>query len=697
MTDSTMRALVATGYGEPERLTIADLPIPRPGPGQIQVRVAAATINPTDTRAISGAFGEALQLEFPYIPGTEFAGNVTATGAGVTGYEVGDEVFGTALPRPFAPILADVPRPSLSTGALAEYVVVEADTPLVAHRPAGVPAEQAASLAIAGSTVQAMLDLAAIKPGESVLVIGATGAVGLTAMPPLAAAGARITATAAREAGATLLRRLGAHEIIEHDPAEYPSGVDVVFNLALFADQLPAAARALRSGGRLVSIIYPPPTAEQVGRDDVELHFVWDVAGVHGGMRRVAEAAATGELEAVIAGRYPLDDGVRAIADYARAHPLGKIVVVTGPQPEAAAVPEAGAAVVSAPGAAETLAPSAASASAPSTAATSAPSAAAASASGAAAVSAPSAAETSASGATRAAPSGAAMAGGAGSGVAGVSGLRVSRDRGVVTVVIDNPPVNVLSLALMNELTALFAALRDDDTARVVVFESADPEFFIAHVDMTLADEPELVAAALAGAPDGLNPFQAVGEALRTLPQVSIVKLAGLARGGGAEFVAAADLTFAAVGRAGLGQLEVLGGIVPGGGGTQYLLHRTGRNRALEIVLGAGLFDAETAERYGWINRALPADELDAFVDRLARNIADLPEGTVAAVKHALPPADLAAGMLREHEAWAGQFARPVAERLLRAVLAAGAQTREGERHIEDLMRTLDPSPTPTS
>ncbi|WP_305785519.1 enoyl-CoA hydratase/isomerase family protein [Symbioplanes lichenis] len=239
----------------------------------------------------------------------------------------------------------------------------------------------------------------------------------------------------------------------------------------------------------------------------------------------------------------------------------------------------------------------------------------------------------------------------------------------------------------MAELTTLMRELRDDETAKVVVFASADPEFFLAHVDMTLVDDADAVADPTAGAPDGLNVFQALGEALRTAPQVTIVKLAGLARGGGAEFVAAADLAFAAIGPAGLGQIETLGGIVPGGGGTQYLLHRTGRNRALEIVLGADLFDAETAERYGWINRALPADELDSFVDRLARNIADLPEGTVAAVKSALPAYDLSAGMLREHNAWASQFARPAADKLFRAALAAGAQTRDGERNLEELFR----------
>lgn len=263
--------------------------------------------------------------------------------------------------------------------------------------------------------------------------------------------------------------------------------------------------------------------------------------------------------------------------------------------------------------------------------------------------------------------------------------LSVTSDRGVVKVVIDNPPVNVLSLPMMGELTTLLASLRQDESARVVVFESADPEFFLAHVDFTLVDEENTDV----GGTDGLNVFQALSEALRTLPQVTIVKLTGMARGGGAEFVVAADLSFAAIGSAGLGQIEAVGGIVPGGGGTQYLLDRVGRNRALEIVLGADLFDAETAERYGWINRALPADQIDAFVERIARNIADLPEGTIAAAKKALPPKDLSAGMRIEHEAWMGQFMKPVAEKLIRGGLAAGAQTREGERRLEDLLRSL--------
>ncbi|WP_405442536.1 enoyl-CoA hydratase/isomerase family protein [Streptomyces avidinii] len=267
--------------------------------------------------------------------------------------------------------------------------------------------------------------------------------------------------------------------------------------------------------------------------------------------------------------------------------------------------------------------------------------------------------------------------------------LRVGREDGIVRITLDNPPVNVLNVALMTDLRHLLAALRDDDSVRVIVFDSANPEFFIAHVDMSLVDTPDAFDKLAADLPDGVNVFQALGELLRHQPQVTIVKLAGMARGGGAEFVTAADMAFAAIGRAGIGQIEALMGIVPGGGGTQYLAGRVGRSRALEVVLSADLYDAETAERYGWVNRAVPADELDDIVDRLARNIAALPEGVIAAAKRAIIPDDLAEGLLREHDAWAGQIVRPAAEQVIRGGLAFGAQTRDGERDLEGLLRGL--------
>ncbi|MBP1132525.1 enoyl-CoA hydratase/carnithine racemase [Serratia sp. PL17] len=267
--------------------------------------------------------------------------------------------------------------------------------------------------------------------------------------------------------------------------------------------------------------------------------------------------------------------------------------------------------------------------------------------------------------------------------------LSISHNGGVSTVTIDNPPVNVLDVSLMSEISRFLVSVRNDPDVKVLVFQSANPEFFIAHVDMTLIDEPNAFDEMARNAPEGLNPFQAFGELLRSQPQVTIVKLAGLARGGGAEFVAAADMAFAAEGRAGLAQCEALMGITPGGGATQYLTSRMTRGRALEVILGADLIDAVTAERYGWVNRALPAVELDDFVNRLARNIAALPEGVIAAAKQAMPAPDLREGFHREHDAWAGLFARPAAERLIRGGLQAGAQTPDGERNLEELLRNL--------
>lgn len=269
------------------------------------------------------------------------------------------------------------------------------------------------------------------------------------------------------------------------------------------------------------------------------------------------------------------------------------------------------------------------------------------------------------------------------------STLRIEHEDGVATVTIDNPPVNVLDVALMNDIRRFLASVHDDPLTRVIVFQSADAGYFIAHVDMTLIDEPHAFDAIAQDVPDGLNPFQALGELIRAQPQVTIVKLEGMARGGGAEFVAAADMAFAAIGRAGLGQCEALMGIIPGGGATQYLSQRMTRGRTLEVILGADLADAHTAERYGWVNRAIHADELDTFVRRLARNIAALPDGVIAAAKTAVRGAGASDGFRIEHEAWAGLFAKPAAERLIRGGLQSGAQTRDGEQDLEKLLRSL--------
>jgi NADPH:quinone reductase-like Zn-dependent oxidoreductase len=252
-----MKAVVVTSYGPPEQYTVTDAAVPRPGPGQIQVRIAAASINPADVRLPSGVFRDVVPLEFPHVPGNDFAGTVSEVGADVTAYRIGDEIFGQAVPRALR-AMAGATRPSLSTGSLAEYAVFEADTPFLAHRPRGLGVEEAAALPTVGLTARALMATANVQPGETVLVVGATGGVGTAVVPLLARAKARVAATATA-ADADLLRALGADETIGYAESEYPSGVDVALNLTLPSDDLTGVARAIRPGGRLLTITYPVP------------------------------------------------------------------------------------------------------------------------------------------------------------------------------------------------------------------------------------------------------------------------------------------------------------------------------------------------------------------------------------------------------------------------------------------------------
>jgi enoyl-CoA hydratase/carnithine racemase len=268
--------------------------------------------------------------------------------------------------------------------------------------------------------------------------------------------------------------------------------------------------------------------------------------------------------------------------------------------------------------------------------------------------------------------------------------LRVAVEAGVATVTIDNPPLNLLDVALITDLNAYADAVRDDRDVKVIVFESADPEFFIAHGDAHFVDRPETFAALAEGLDGPLNPMQALHEKLRALPQITIGKIAGFARGGGHELLMALDLRFAAIGRARVAQPEVLLGILPGGGGTQYLTRLTGRARALELLLGAALVDAELAERYGLINRALPADELDAFVSTLAHHIAGLPTAVIRAVHTAVEAAlteSYQDGLATENEQLGKLFTAEAAQRTV-DLLKIGYQTREGEQRLEQILRS---------
>ncbi|WP_344505614.1 enoyl-CoA hydratase/isomerase family protein [Streptomyces lienomycini] len=254
--------------------------------------------------------------------------------------------------------------------------------------------------------------------------------------------------------------------------------------------------------------------------------------------------------------------------------------------------------------------------------------------------------------------------------------------------------MNTVDATLAGDLKAFAEEVASDEGVAVIVFQSANPEFFSAHADFEWSFDPStLMALADPDADPALNPLQQLNERLRTLPQVTIAKLRGYARAGGAELAMAADMRFAAADRTWLSQPESLMGIFPGGGGTQYLNRLVGRARALEIVLGAELFDTTTAERYGWINRAVPDEHLDAFVDALAHRIAALPQGVAAAAKEALDAAEASGpvpDLTEEAAAHAKVYPSPddVVHRL-RVLMDHGGQTRDGELRLERLLESI--------
>jgi enoyl-CoA hydratase/carnithine racemase len=259
----------------------------------------------------------------------------------------------------------------------------------------------------------------------------------------------------------------------------------------------------------------------------------------------------------------------------------------------------------------------------------------------------------------------------------GFRALRVRVHDGVAHVVIDHPPINLFDLVLITEMDRVGRALEADPAVRVVVVSSADPEFFIAHADVKLI----LGLPAAGEAATEPSFFQAMVDRFRTMPKATIAQIEGVCRGGGSELALSMDMRFAALGRAVLAQPEVAVGIIPGGSGTQRLPRLVGRSRALEIALGADDFPADVAERYGYVNRALPPAELAPFVDRLARRIASFPAEAIARAKASVLAADAGVreGLVAEARHFEACVALPEARRRMEAFLAMGGQTREIE------------------
>jgi enoyl-CoA hydratase/carnithine racemase len=207
-------------------------------------------------------------------------------------------------------------------------------------------------------------------------------------------------------------------------------------------------------------------------------------------------------------------------------------------------------------------------------------------------------------------------------------------DGHVLYATFNAPPINLIGPEVVRDLVTLLNAVSQPSPIRVVVFDSADPDFFFPHVDMTKVAE-YTAEAAKAGGPGDAS-LGMLFHKLTQAPVVTITKLRGRARGAGSEFALACDMRFAARENAVLSQPEVGLGVSPGAGGIQHLARLLGRGRALEVILTSQDVGAELAETYGWINRALPDSELDEFVADIAQRIAGFPADAVTAAKAAV-------------------------------------------------------------
>ncbi len=257
-----------------------------------------------------------------------------------------------------------------------------------------------------------------------------------------------------------------------------------------------------------------------------------------------------------------------------------------------------------------------------------------------------------------------------------------------ITVLIDGPvlfaeifapPINLLGPELVRDLVSLIQRAEADDAYKVLVFKSGDPDYFISHVDLTRVHEYRQEAAKLTGVPSIALLFRH----LSASRLVTIAQIEGRVRSGGSEFVLSCDMRFAARESAVFAQFEAAFGQIPGGGATQYLARLMGRARALEVLLSAQDYDAELAEQYGWINRALPAHALGAFVRALAERIARYPAAGLLAIKERVNAITLATtdDFARDSDLFAEQVHNAETQRRIHAAIRRGLQTRHaGDR-----------------
>jgi NADPH:quinone reductase-like Zn-dependent oxidoreductase len=306
-----MKAVRMHAYGGPEVLRYEDAPRPEPGPGEVLAKVYAAAVNPVDWKIREGYMKAMRPYPLPLILGWDFSGVVEATGAGVTQWKKGDEVYG----RP------DIGR----DGAYAEYIAVKAAE--IAFKPKSLDHVPAAAIPLAGLTAwQAIFDVGGLSAGQRILIHAAAGGVGSFAVQLAKWKGAYVIGTASAR-NHMFLKELGADETIDYQSTPFEKvvqDVDLVLD-TMAGDTRTRSWQALKKGGILVSIL-GPPSAEEAARYGVRAGSIF-VQPNAAELKELATLADSGKLRAIVEAVLPLQKAARAHEMNQTLHTRGKIVL----------------------------------------------------------------------------------------------------------------------------------------------------------------------------------------------------------------------------------------------------------------------------------------------------------------------------------------------------------------------------------
>ena len=312
-----MKAWIADGYGPPSQLRLGDIEIPRVGNDSVLVRMRAAAVNPFDAKLITGVVKDFMPLKAPYVPGMDGSGVVDRVGAGVTEYAPGDAVVGFFT----------------TGGTLGEFAVISTLANSLARKPDGLDFAHAAAIPEAGLTAMTILRALDLREGQRLLIIGATGGIGLFLTQLARTQGAHVVATA-RGKDREYIRSLGADEDVDYAAGDvatqvrkrYPNGVDAIADVINSGEALLASAAALRQGGTVVSSLYGPE--QSAYPNGVSVHYI-HTSPQAGDLDELAQLASSGRLRIEIGKKYPFVEAPQALSDLrdSTKHTRGKLVV----------------------------------------------------------------------------------------------------------------------------------------------------------------------------------------------------------------------------------------------------------------------------------------------------------------------------------------------------------------------------------